>query len=494
MTFRLPNSIPPGTESLLHQACIAGGGFDQTPVPTKVEVQSGQLIVSRSQDESGYLVIPWSVGTYGAIATTTTTLRERSEPYSLVIELARGKLNQVRSQTADWREIGLQTSPEFDRELEEVTRLFGTAALNHPSSESDAAATQVLEKSYLLADKLAQLYMEQMFATRFHEDGKLETWFTARYVSPPSGNLIREYRRAFNAARIELRWKDVEPAESQYNWAIVDRAIAAARANGLPVAFGPIIDITPGMLPAWAAGWVGDLPTLAAFMCDYLETLIGRYRTQVRRWVVCAGFNHSDSLGLADDDRLRLAARLFEAALQLDPDLDLSLGVAQPWGDYLVHDEQTISPLAFADDLIRTGLRISGLELELRNGTTPRGAVPRDLLNASRLMDLYGLLGLPLEVMLSHPSSGKSDPLAQEYRESVWGAGWPHGPTPERQAEWGGAFATMALCKPQVRAVTWDHWSDADPHLTPSGGLVDSVGRANPLLARFQAMKAAILR
>jgi hypothetical protein len=51
----------------------------------------------------------------------------------------------------------------------------------------------------------------------------------------------------------------------------------------------------------------------------------------------------------------------------------------------------------------------------------------------------------------------------------------------------------MALCKPQVRAVTWDHWTDADPHLTPNGGLIDSSGQPTSLLTRLQAIRTAHL-
>ncbi|MDB5306633.1 MAG: hypothetical protein JWO38_835 [Gemmataceae bacterium] len=492
MTFLLPNPIPPAAEALLRQACFAGG-YDQTPVPTTAAVVDGRLVVSRGPNESGYLFLPWPVGPVGAMVTTTSTLRERPEPYNLLLELARGKLNQIRGQTADWREIGLQTTPEFDREVEEVTRLFGTAVLNQPSGEADAAATRVLERSYRLADQLVRLYVGQMFATRHDEEGKLDTRLAARVAAPPAGGHAGDYHRAFNAARIGFRWRDVEPGEAQYNWSAVDQAMAAARAAGLPPTFGPVIDLSPGMLPVWAAGWAGDLATLAAFMCDYLETLIGRYRAQVRRWVVCAGFNHADGLGLADDERFRLVQRLFEAALQLDPELDLVLGIAQPWGDYLVHDDQTISPLSFADDLIRTGLRVSAVELDLRTGTKPRGSLPRDLLDASRVLDLFAHLGLPLEVVLGHPASGKPDPAAQEHNESVWSPGWRGAPTPEGQAEWGASFAALALCKPQVRAVTWDHWTDLDPHLTPAGGLINAAGRPNPLLARLQALRTAHL-
>ena len=219
------------------------------------------------------------------------------------------------------------------------------------------------------------------------------------------------------------------------------------------------------------AGWEGDLPTLAAFMCDFLETVIGRYKGDIRRWVVCAGFNQTDALGLDDDDRLRLAFRLFEAAAQIDPNLELVLSVAQPWGDYLVNENQTISPLTFPDDMIRAGLQVSAVELEIRDGIVPRGSLPRDLLDTSRVLNLFGLLGVPIEVVLSLPSSNEADPQAAVHGQSVWLPAYRAGLSPEGQAEWGASFAALALCTPHVRAVTWDHWSDAEPHLTPSGGL-----------------------
>jgi hypothetical protein len=257
----------------------------------------------------------------------------------------------------------------------------------------------------------------------------------------------------------------------------------------MPITIGPVIDLAPGMLPSWSDGWHGDLQTLAAFMTDYLETLIARYRNDVRRWVICAGFNHADGVGLSDDERLRLMQRLFESAVQLDPALDLVVSVAQPWGDYLTQEDQTISPLSFADDLIRTGLKVSGVELEIRGGTKPRGSWPRDLIDTSRMLDMFSLLGLPLEVLLSHPASAALDFGARDNQEDLFAPSWRGGPTPEGQAEWGVSFAALALCKPEVHAVTWDHWSDADPHLTPSGGLITIAGTVNPLLSRFEGLR-----
>jgi hypothetical protein len=486
ISFLLPNPVPPAAQALLRNGCFAAG-YDQAPVPTAVEVHDDRLVATWELGESRYLVLPWPVGPFGTLVTTTAILRETPQPYRLMVELARGKLNQVRNQAAEWQGIGLRTSPGFDDALAEAGRLFGATLCATPV-EADASASRVLEQSYALGDGLVREFVGQLFDTRHQEEGLLDTRLAARTTGGPGG----EYAKTFNAAQIALRWRDVEPEESRYDWTATDRAVDAAKAADLPITIGPVIDLAPGMLPGWAGAWEGDLPTLAAFMCDFMETAVGRYKDDVRRWVVCAGFNHSGAVGLDDDERLRLAFRLFEAASGIDPGLELVASVAQPWGDYLVDEEQTISPITFPDDLIRTGLKVSAVELELRVGTKPRGSLPRDLLEMWRVLQLFSGLGLPMEVVLSQPSSAQPDNLAGN-GQALWTPG-SGGASPDGQAEWGSSYAALALACPDVRAVTWDHWSDAEPHMTPHGGLLDAQGDPKPLLSRLRTLRAAHLR
>ncbi len=491
ISFLLPKPVPAAAQAMLGSAVFTAGE-EHAPVPTRVELRDDTLIADWGLSESRHLLVPWPVGPFGTLVTTTSTLRERDRPYRLLVELARGKLNRVRTQAAEWQSIGLRTPPSFDRALAEVTRLFGRAVLGTPP-ECDVVAGRVLEQGFVLADLLVREYVGQMFDTRHEDEGLLDTRLAVRTTREP-GKLAGEYARAFNAAQIGLRWCDIEQEESRYDWSATDAAVEAAKKAEQPITLGPVVDLAPGMLPTWAAGWEGDLPTLAAFMCDFLETAITRYKSDVRRWVVCAGFNHADAVGLDDDERLRLAFRLFEAANHLDPDLELILSVAQPWGDYLAREEHTISPLTFPDDLIRAGLKVSAVELEIRVGSVPRGSLPRDLLDTARVLNLFGMLGLPLELVLSCPSSPRPDPLAAAHMQSVWAHGSRPGHSPEGQAECGASFAALGLCTPHVRAVTWDHWSDADPHLTPSGGLLDPDGRAKPLLARLRTLRTTHLQ
>jgi hypothetical protein len=490
MSFLLPDPLPSAAKSVLLEACLASVGYyDQTPGPTTVQLTPGLLKLTRDENESGYLVIAWPVEPFGTLVISTTTLREREEPYRLLVELARGKLNQVRTQLAEWQSIGLVVEPEFERAIADASRAFGRAVLAPTPSESDTLSLRVLERAHLLADQLVREYMSQMFATRHQSEGPLDTRYAARTPSAPRPSEQPEYDRCFNAASISLRWADIEKSESQYDWSNTDEAVARAIAADLPITLGPVIDLAPNMVPVWARGWSADLPTLAACMCDFLETAINRYRRDVRRWIICAGFNHCDSLGLGDDDRLRLAYRLFEAAAQIDSSLELVLSIAQPWGEYLANDTQTIAPITFPDDLIRAGVRLSAVELEIRAGSQPRGSRSRDLLETARLLDVFGMLGLPIEVVLSYPSSEEPDALAKLHNEETIAFSTGSRPNPDGHAEWGASFASLALAWPQIRSVTWDHWTDAEPHLAPSSGLLDSRGNVKPLLARLRALR-----
>ena len=156
-----------------------------------------------------------------------------------------------------------------------------------------------------------------------------------------------EYARSFNACQIAFHWCDLEPEESHYDWTKIDDAVAAAKAAELPITGGPIIDLGAEMLPPWVMEWANDLPTLAAFMCDFLETAVNRYKADIRRWVVCG-----DSITPMRSVSTTTAGYAWPSACsrprrRFDPNLELVLSVAQPWGDYLVNENQTISPLTF---------------------------------------------------------------------------------------------------------------------------------------------------
>jgi hypothetical protein len=223
-------------------------------------------------------------------------------------------------------------------------------------------------------------------------------------------------------------------------------------------------------------------------MCDYIETAVTRYRDRVRRWVICTASNCPTTLGLSEDDLMRLTARLAEAAWGIDSNLEVVIGLAQPWGEYLAASAFEYSPFVFADTLLRAGLPLAGFEMEWHMGCSPRGTYCRDPLEASRLLDMFSILGSPLQLALSYPSSEDRDPQADP-ECAVGKAGFWHGLTPLAQAEWAETYTALALVKGNVAGAFWDHLSDSVPHRFPNAGLIDSMGNRKPSFDRLRILR-----
>jgi hypothetical protein len=289
-----------------------------------------------------------------------------------------------------------------------------------------------------------------------------------------------------------LSWKEVEPTEASYHWQPFDELLAWAQANHLAVAAGPLIDFSAAKLPDWLWLWQRDLSSIASFMCDYVETAVKRYAGVIRTWQITNATNCASLLGLGEDEYLWLTARLIEAARQIDPKLELIVGLAQPWGEYMAVDDRTHSPFIFADTLIRSGLSLAALDLELVMGIAPRGSYCRDLLEVSRMIDLYSLLGVPLQVTMGFPSSAHPDPRADPELASP--AGHWHGEfSSKTQAEWAATYVGLILCKPSVRGVNWAHCSDAAAHQFSNCGLFDAGDQPKPALQKLRELRQAHL-
>ena len=493
MTFLLPPGMPADAVQELHRASVAGGP-DGMPYPTEVTIADDRLVVRRNVDESGYLTVPWSIEGAGRLMTTSPTLVERDDPYQIQIELARGKVNQLRNQAADWLGGGLQMPDALEEDIRAATLAFAGAVTEAPAPGAGAHAQLALAGAFHAADELVHVYRDQVFGVRHQRQARLDTALACRLApmvptAPHTALLVN----AFNTVNLPLTWSDIQPTEEDYEWQAHDALLAWAQANHFAVVGGPVIDFSPARLPDWLWLWERDLPNLVSLLCTYVETVIRRYRGRIRNWQLTTASNAADVLGLGEDELLWLTVRLAEAARQVDPGLELSIGIAQPWGEYMALQDHTHSPFIFADTLIRSGMNLAGLDLELIPGVSPRGSYCRDALEVSRLIDLYALLGVPLQITLGYPSTAGSDANADPALTVAAGA-WRGGFTLDMQAEWALTHVGLALCKPSVRAVTWTHFFDGAPHQFPACGLVDDAGRPKPALTCVQQLREQHLR
>ncbi|MBX9678411.1 MAG: hypothetical protein K2X38_06580 [Gemmataceae bacterium] len=492
LTFRLPDSLPPTQVAELEQACIAGGQ-DCMPYLSQVLVDENQLYLTRQTDESGFLAVPWLVDGMGMLMSPTATLMERLAPYHLPLELARGKINQLRGQAADWIMGGLIMPAGLPETIRDATFAFARAVSKSPQPEAFGEAQLALEKGYDAAQRMVRAYVDQVFQVRHLRQPKLESLQACRLHGVPAGEMEQAFLHCFNTVAIPFSWKRISPTEKEQNWSEYDALVAWAEKHQLTILGGPLLDFAGQDLPDWLWSKPRDIQGLGGRLCDFAETAVRRYKGKIRHWQTTAASNWAGTLAQTDEELLWLTHRIADAVRRVDPLLEISIGIAHPFGDYLACQERAQSPFVFVDTLMRTGLKFGAIDVEIAMGISPRGSYVRDTLDVSRILDLYALLGSPLQVTLAYPASAGVDANADPDLR-VEGGWWRGTQSAQTQADWARSFSSLALCKPFVRSVVWSHLSDAEPHQFPHCGLFDARGQARPALETFAELRSQHLK
>lgn len=476
----------------VHRAYMCG--FDQTVHATRIELEGSTLICRRQVSESGKLHVAWPVAGFGKPVVGTASLPERQAPYLLPLELARGKIVQLRNQLANWESAGMQIPVGYANLNSQAHTLFSQAV----GAQDDLArcgqlADQALEKAFQAAELLTQSYAKQSLAVRHRRYSQIPTLVGAYLPSETEHAWQAAYLEAFNTGAVSVKWRNIEPVEGEYHWELFDTQIDWCEDNRLVVRGGPLLDLAPQGMPEWLMRWENDIWNLQSFVCDFVETAIRRYQGRVRMWEVAARGNSGGGMAITEENRLGLVAKALEVARQVDEEAQLFIRVDQPWAEYQARGQHRLSPMQFADGLIRAGLGLSGINLEIAVGYAPRGSLSRDLLEYSRLIDTWSTLGLPLHITLAFPSSIAFDPLANtdlEVEPSLWKYVWSE----EAQAEWIDLYLPLLIAKPAVTGVFWNHLSDAAAHIFPNAGLIDATGKVKPALQRIARHRQSYLK
>ena len=469
-------------------------GIDRTPSRMAVELKPGMLACHREFPESGRLHVPWPVEGFGMPVVGTATLAERDGPYDLAVELARGKLNEVRNQAADWKQMGLRTPARFDDLVRESRLAFARAATSRDDQDQ---ATESARRSLVAAHEAAGLliaaYTDQVLQNRLTHSQRLPTWLACDLDGQPKDAPgIGPLGEALNAARLDVSWAHLAPEQGQLRWDHVDAQLAWCRKRKLAPLSGPLLEFLPSALPDWIWLWEGDTEAIVGMALDLVRQVMTRYRGKVPVWTIAHRPASGDLLGLSEEDQVHLTAKALQIARQIDPRAQLVIGFDRPWAEWMGTSPFQLGPLHLADELSRAELGLSGIGLEIAPGFGPPGSHVRDLLEFSRLLDLYALLNLPLHVTLAIPSASGADPKARESAR-VESTQWPEPPTEARQADWAERWIALAVAKPFVRSISWTQASDASPHLFAHAGLIRPDGTPKPLLGRLKTFRQKYL-
>ena len=477
------------TEQTAQQAYLSG--IDRTPWQLGTRWAGGELLLERAVSDSANLHVPWPVKDHAQMTLSTGSLMERGEPYHLPLELARGKLGQVRNQLSEWEMIGLAVPEDVSKRIAAAMKHFGRAIAVEPDSEASvAAAERALDVAVEAADLLAGAYTEQALAVRRRASQKIDALLGGDLgVTLLDDFTARQFLQTFNAAVVPMVWREIATSEESYRWDICDKQIQWCRANRLAVCAGPLLQLDQRSIPDWLCLWEDDFDSLLSFFSDFVTAAVSRYCGKVDVWQCAGRVNNADILSLSEEDKVRMAARALELTRSLDSTAAVLVSFDQPWAEYMSRRAMDFPPLHFADALIRADLGLSGLMLEINVGYWPGGTMLRGPLEFSRQLDYWSLLGLPLYVTLCAPSASGDDPLAQQ-RVKLPPGSW----TARGQLAWANRYVTLLLSKPYVRGIFWNQLRDCEPHDFPHGGLFDLRRHPKQTLRTLASIRQAHLK
>lgn len=467
-------------------------GADGIPWEGRAKLDGKLLTIDRDQRESGWTYVAWHVPKRGVQMLCTGSLMERPQAYFLPIELARGTITRLRNQSAAWQQAGMTLPPAYVASSQQATAKL-VAAITERSPEASAAlADESLVHGLDAADHLAISYTQQVLEIRRGQHAVLPTLLGARLEAPPLKDFADNLAAACNTSLISPRWPIVEPESGEYNWQLTDATLLWARERGQRICFGPLVQLDRPSLPDWLFLMADDFDEVLEYVLQYLDAVVQRYRGKVHLWHVAARMNLPTGIEMDEEQRLKLTVEVIDRVRTLDPRTPMIVSFDRPWAEYIAAEDQELTPLHFADTLVRGGLGLAGIGLELNLGYWPGGSTMRDLLEISRLVDRWSQLGVPLVLQMTLPSGDATDPLARHHEKPQYCQPFvPFNPT--EQAAVVKKLATLLLAKQPVQALFWNQVRDEAPHDYPLGGLVDMGGKLKPMVAVLAKLRADLL-
>lgn len=466
-------------------------GIEGIPWHCEHALDGQQFSIGREIDESGKLNIVWPTKSFGNLCLSTTSLRLTDEPYDLAVEIARGTVSRLRNQTSEWQRLGLRLPDKFFPLAEDALSQFLRAVTcQQDQSKQIGHAQRAIDLATEAGVLLCNTFAAQSLEARRQAEGRLSTLLGIELApAVPLESVAEAVHKAFNLVCVPAQFGHVHAAAGKADYELSDAQIDWAVQANKKVCVGPLVSFRPGGLPQWMILLEEGYESVLNAACEYARQTVERYRGRAHIWNAAAGLNLPSELDWSDEEVLRMAVSLIETVRRADDRCPVLLTIDQPWSEYLRDDPHGISPLHFADALIRADLGLSGLALDLHMDAWPGGSFPRDPLEINRLIDRWSMLGLPLMVVLNSPTDELSAADRSSQANSANVTSW------QTSADSSGFVAPeslvrLVLSKPSVHAVIWN-----DQHYLadPSRSLWESNGKAKPLLNSLATLRKALL-
>lgn len=441
---------------------------DRRQIPLELQVRDERLVAMVPDRESGSLHLAIELPELGHCVVSTSSLMPRSRPYRLGAELARGALSKAHDAWAELSHSEWSPDGTLAERLRQAQKELRRAVTAVDLNESDQIASAALVAAIAIGEELtAQAHQSLLEWIRHERAPRLSLGAAAFGDFNPT---------AVPAHFISLPvdWRTIEPSEGTFDWAALDVRVARARDAGLPIALGPVLDFRDGKQPDWVARSLNDRSVRQSVLANRMESCVGRYRADAQVFDVATGIDTSTRFPNRLDQRIETVGNLVDVVRRLHANAEVVLTISQPFGDSSGGERLTIGPIDFVDCVLRSGVGLTALALEVAVGYCA-GARPRSVLDFRRLLWDYAGLGLPLWVRFVFPS--ESGPgrveryLGHQLDESL-------------QCAILDRWLIVAAECPAVSRIIWQGIRDGVSPW-PAGGLRDHEGRGKPALERW---------
>jgi Glycosyl hydrolase family 10 len=481
--------------SLWNDAYICG--IEGVPWQSHNLFDGTRLTITRGIESSGKLYMACPLEGLGYRTLSTCSLRSLDdEAHLLPLEFARGSCFRARVQSDTWERAGLTLTNDFLELLREGTYRFLDAAQCRAdldrSSEKSIDAIVLLERAIM---ELGEAYAVQSIAFRKQRElPKIGTLLAGTVIPPsPLGAATCElFSAAFNTAAVRLSWADIETDSGKFDYSNAERTIHYCQSKGMRIIGGPMIDFRERLMPHWMYLLEDNFESFLSSVVNFVEKTVAKFRGRVQLWNCATGLNTPGPLKLNDEQTMRLAMGIIETVRRTDSNTPTIMSFDQPFGEYLGKHRDGISPLHFADALVRSQLRLAGIGLEFRLNYRSDSTMPRSAVDLGQMIDRWATLGMPMLVQVGAPGGIGPDPNALASID-VLGTETTAVDAAAEQLRIAGPIIRTLLAKHIVHGIVWDGWSDAEPHVMPHSGLIDSNGHERPLLEYLTRLRREFL-
>jgi len=488
--FRVPSEWNLDT---YHGNAIHVIGLDGIPWPCRISVSEldnepnnsepadKTITISRNRDESGKLYLIYPMDHRGEMLVCTGTLPVREAAYELLTELARGTLNRLRNQISIWEEGGLNIENGVHAYVQLATRMLSTSILSTDGKMRDQAACQSIEASMDGIFDLSNSFGAQISKFR-REHEQMSNFWMANSVG--SGDQFEPSlaSKEFDLLEINLNGNNTE----------LEEKISGGREEllGKRVIIGPWLDASIGGMDSSLIN-VEDFGARKEQLLIECRKQLSRIPRTTSLIHVVSQLNGIGHRHLSYPQQLSVTVDMLRLIEESQTDLPTLISFDFPWAERLAGAVGGVHPLQIADSLIRQGLPISFLGLDINLDYWPNGSMIRDPLQWIDLVDVWAQLGLPLIIRLRMPTgTGAEITLEDSHHPPINSTS--SNLTDENRISFLKTVIPMMIARPSVHGLIWQQWSDTDDSRFPNGGLVDQQGAPKAIQSAIRHIRNAI--